>query len=88
MASKHLGQDAKCSQAGCINIGSRQSSKKKTSLNAKFDALLNWQYIFCDANCGDVPFDDCSIEYFACKKCAQKNCSQLSDLEFDYLSKS
>ena len=28
------------------------------------------------------------IEYFACKKFAHINCSQLSDLEFEYLSKS
>ena len=45
-----------------------QSSQNKTSLNAKFDALLNWQCIFCDSHCGDEPFDDHSIECFACKK--------------------
>ena len=58
MANKRLGQDAKCLQAGSINTRSKQSSQKKTSLNAKFDALLNWQHIFCDSNCGDEPFDD------------------------------
>ena len=43
---------------------------------------------FCDSNCGDEPFDHPSIECFACKKFAHIDCSQLSDLEFEYLSKS
>ena len=51
-------------------------------------AILNWQCIFCDSNCGDEPFDHPSIECFACKKFAHLDCSQLSDLEIDYLSKS
>ena len=52
------------------------------------DALLNWQCIFRDSDCGDEPFDHPSIECFACEKFAHMNCYQLSDLEFEYLSKS
>ena len=50
------------------NSRGRQSSLKKTHLKDKFDALLNWQFIFYDSNCVDEPFDDPSIECFACKK--------------------
>ena len=46
MSCKRLGQDAKCSRAGSMNSRSKQSSQKETSLNAKFDALLNWKCIF------------------------------------------
>ena len=75
------------SRAACMSTGSKQPSQKKTSLNAKFDALLNWHCIYCDSNCGDEPFDHPSIECFACKKIEHIICSQLSDLEIEYLSK-
>ena len=88
MASKRSGQNAKCSRAVSINSRSKQPSQKKTSLNSKFDALLNWQCIFCNSNCGDELFDRPSIECFAYKKFTHIDCSQLSDLEFEYLSKS
>ena len=42
MASKRLGQDAKCSKARRINSRGKQSSQKKASLKDKFNALLNW----------------------------------------------
>ena len=84
MASKRSGQDAKCSRAVSINCRSKQPLQKKTSLNSKFDAILNWQCIFCDSYCGDHP----SIECLACKKNAHIDCSQLSDFEFEYLFKS
>ena len=57
-------------------------------MNSKFDAMLNWQSIFCNSNCGDEPFDHPSIKCFACKKFAHINCSQLFDFKFEYLSKS
>ena len=88
MASKRSGQDAKCLRAVSINSRSKQSSQKKTSLNSTFHAILKWQCIFCNSNCGDEPFDHPSIESFACKKFAHINCSKLADIEFEYLSKS
>ena len=36
----------------------------------------------------DEPFDHPSIECLTCKKIAHIDCSQLSDLEFEYLSQS
>ena len=88
MASKLPEQDAKCSRAVCIDCRNKQPSQKKSSFNSKFDALINWQCIFCDSNCRDEPFDRPSIECFSCKQFTQINCSQLSDLEIEYLSKS
>ena len=88
MASKRSGQDMKISRAASINSRNNQPSQKKTSLNSKLDAILNWQCILCDSNRGGEPFDHPSIECFACKKFAHTNCSQLSDLEFENYSKS
>ena len=88
MASKRSGHDAKCSRAVSINSRSKQPLQKKTSLNSKFDAILNWKCIFCDSNCGDEPCDHPFIECFACKKFAHLDCSQLSELESEYISKS